>query len=192
MNEGLMHHTAVSLWRFCGSVVSGGFTIVEILIVGTVVFVLLGGVTVVLGNVSQQIWTRTEPRLIALTDAQRALDRVSEDLRAASSASVNDTLPNRCRANLLSFRQPVNPPGTNNRVRYYLSGSSGDVLTRDFDALDDGTGILTQTIVTGVTTFTPTCQPGGLVVGLALAAQVTTPQGQATQTFDSNVRVRIP
>lgn len=180
--------------RFCGSVVSGGFTIVEILIAGTVVFVLLGGVTVVLGNVSRQIWTRTEPRLIALTEAQRALDRVSEDLRTASSASVNDTLPNRCRANLLSFRQPVvNPPGTNNRVRYSLSGTG--VLTRDFDALDDGTGIVTQTIVTGVTAFTPSCPPGGSagVVGrLTLTAQVTTPQGQATQRFDSNVWVRSP
>lgn len=160
--------------RFCGSVVSAGFTIMEILIAGTVVFVLLGGVMLVLANVSRQIWTRTEPRLVALTDAQRALDRVSEDLRQACLSTVS------CPAGQLVFRRsPPACPGP--PITYSLAGTN---LTRQV-----GTAA-PVTIATGMTGFAPAC--ASRLVNLSLTAQVTTPQGQATQTFNSNVWVRSP
>ena len=51
-----------------------GFTFIELLMVGSVVFVLLGGIMLVLSEVGAQVWNRTEVQQVSLDDAQRALD----------------------------------------------------------------------------------------------------------------------
>ena len=146
---------------------------VELLIVASVVFVLIGGITLTLSQAGKQVWVRTDGAFVSLSDAQRALDRVSEDLRQASQANLV------CAAGQLDFD---------------LIG--GDHITY---ALNTNTGLLTRTdaaapkvVADGIATFTPSCQSGSGLVRLHVLAQKTTPSGTWNQPLDSQVFVQNP
>lgn len=156
-----------------------GFTLVEIILVGGVLSVVIGGMMLVLAETGRNVWARTDAQLTSLTDAQRALGRVSEDLRRAVSSSLSDTGPNSCRANTLSFLES----GTIRRITYTRDNSNA--LTRQVDANP------ALTVASGLTAFTPAC-PGGGLVRLTLTARANSLRGPSTQELESAIWVRNP
>ena len=146
---------------------------VELLIVASVVFVLVSGITLTLSQAGQQVWVRMDGALVSLSDAQRALDRVSEDLRQASQANLV------CAAGQLDFDLIGG-----GHITYILDANTKR-LTRD-----DAT--LAKVVADGIASFTPTCQAGSGLVRLHLLAQRTTPAGSWNQPLDSQVFVQNP
>lgn len=145
-----------------------GFSLVEVLMV-TVVLLLIGGAGMAMSQVGPSIWVSTGNRLASLTNAQRALDRVVRDLRAASAATLNcaPAAPND-----LTFTQVEN--GVQTVVNYDHSGTL---------LLKNG-----QAVAGAVTAFRPTCFPDGRV-----AVQVTVQVDASTaRTLASQVWVRQP
>lgn len=149
-----------------------GLTLVEVLVV-TLIFGVVGGILLTVAASGQSAWWMTDAQLLTLTETQRALDRVSEDLRQACQTTVS------CPAGQLVFKQ--SPACADPAITYSLSGTN---LTRQV-----GTAV-PVTIATGVTGFAvPSCA-GGLV-NLSLTAQARTPNGRTlTQTISSQVWVQ--
>ena len=59
-----------------------GFTLVEMLVVAAL-FVFIGAAVLVLSQTGAKFWRATESQLTTLTNAQRALDRLRQELSAA-------------------------------------------------------------------------------------------------------------
>ena len=159
-----------------------GFTLVEMLIVGTVVLVLIGGSAQALSVTGRQVWLRTDSQIAGLTAAQRALDRMGEDLRQARQANLT------CGANQVAF-DPAPPPcyqipcpAPPARISYSLD-QNGNLLRQQGAATPEIRG-------SELLTFTSSCQTG--VVGLQMTAQINTPNGQFTRLLTSEVRVQSP
>jgi len=153
-----------------------GWTLVEVVIISLVLSVV-GGAMLVMAQMSDQIWGRTDVRLTTILNAQRALNRVREDLRKASQASL---LPaGNCTAATLRFTQP----STGDTITYTLAGND---LTRQI-------GVAAPvTVASELTAFTPSCQGGGLV-RLNLTSQASsTAGGSALQTLETQIWVREP
>jgi hypothetical protein len=143
-----------------------GFTIVELLIVGGVVFILLGGMTLVLSESGRRLWIQSDAEIVTLSDAQRALMRINEDLRNARQANLSCTTA----ATATCTTPPClefDPAGGGGRLTYQRT--AGGLLTRSV-------GGATQTVGSGLSGFLPTCQANGLVK-LLVAAQVTGTDG---------------
>ncbi len=158
-----------------------GFTLVELMIVSVLIGLAAAGILVMTTS-GQAAWLTTDAQLETMTAAQRALDRMSEDLRAASVASVNATPPNQCAANALSFLQ-----GTT-RITYGFVAGTG-TLTRTVTPV----GILptTQTVGSGLTGFTAACAGG--IATLNFTAQSRGSNGRlVNQTVTSQVWVKNP
>jgi type II secretory pathway pseudopilin PulG len=151
-----------------------GFTMVELLIVGLIVALVVGGMTTALANSGSQIWLRTDAQMTTLTTAQQALDRISEDLhRRATQASLA------CTTDQITF----GPVGGGAAVAYVRT-ALGDLIRAE--------GAANQTLATGLNAFAPTCAPGGLV-RLQVTTQVTVPGGlTAQQQLHSQVWVQNP
>jgi len=149
-----------------------GLTLTEVLLV-CLVFALIGGVSFAMVQSSDQTWRRTEARLATLTQAQMALDRLSEGLRQAKQAGLT------CGPSTLTFT-PVGGPPTPPSVTYQLNGTN---LVREVAGVP-------QIVASGVQAFAPTCAPGGAVVQLRLTAQVNL--WQAPMTVSSQVWVQNP
>jgi hypothetical protein len=176
-----------------------GLTLVEVMIV-SLLLVLVGGASVIMMSSSHTAWTTTDLRLELMTNSQRALDRLSEDLRQASAnpiAAFSLTAPGaNCAANTLQFIS-LKPGETNNMISYTLGGNQ---LTRSstptegppFYTLNgDAT---THVVGAGLASFTPACSATAVgVVTLTLLAQPTTPDSRVPpQTIVSQVWVQNP
>ena len=154
-----------------------GFTFFELLMVGSIVFVLLGGIMLALSHVGTQVWNRTEVQQVSLDSVQRALDRMSEDLRQASQTGLG------CAAGTLTLTPAV---GGGGQIRY--SRAANGQLSR----LQGG---VTVVVASGLTAFTPTCSAEGNagLTRLALTAQATGPGGLVSaQTLSTHVWVQSP
>ena len=151
---------------------SDGFTFVELLIVGLIVVLVVNGMAWTLASSGRMVWARTDAKMASLTAAQRALDRVSEDLRRASQATVT------CSSGQLTFV----PATGGNAVTYHVTNGS---LVRTQNAV-------AQPIAAQIAVFTPSCQANGLV-RLQFTAQVAMAStANVTRTLDSQVRVQNP
>ena len=151
---------------------SGGFTFVELLIVGLVVVVVVNGMAWALASSGRMTWMRTDSKTASLIAAQRALDRVSEELRQASQATVT------CTADQLTF----------------ISAAGGTAITYHLNA---GALVRTQNEVTRsmaaqISAFTPSCRANGLVRLEVTACVAMTPTASVTQALNSQVRVPNP
>ncbi len=158
-----------------------GVTLVEVIIVAAIVLGLVGGLLFVLANAGQKAWTGTEARLVNLTQAQSALDRVSDEVRGACAATIA------CGANQISFRSG---PTCTQVVTYTLAGSN---LTRQVDAA------AAQVVTAGLTAssatppgFTTACLSGGHLVQLQVASQATSGTFMRAQALESQVWVANP
>ena len=158
-----------------------GFTMIEMVIVTSTVFTLVGGVIFVLTASSTDVWARTDAKLTSLAAAQRALNRASEDLLKACQSTVA------CSAGGLTFKQPAPAASTceasDPEITYTLAGGT---LTRQV-----GTGVPPAVIAVGLTAFNSTCGPGELV-GVQVAARSSTLGRPSAQTVESLVWVRTP
>jgi len=146
-----------------------GLTFTEVLFAGFI-FVLIAGVSLALVQSGDQVWRRIEARLATLTQAQIALDRVSEGLRSARQDGLT------CSPTTLTFTPTSGPEP----VTYQLNGTD---LVRDV-------GGIPQVIAAGVQAFTPTCAPGGPVVQLRLMVQANV--WQDPMTLNAQVWVQNP
>lgn len=144
-----------------------GFTIVE-LVLTSVIMVGIATVLLVFAVTGRRVWGVADVQLTSLNEAQRAMNRLTEDLREATQASLN------CGA-VLSF-QRFGGGATTYRI---IAGK----LTRD-------TGAGPQPIASGAETFMTAC-PSPLV-RISLTVQATTLEGRSVQTLDSSVFVRAP
>jgi hypothetical protein len=151
----------------------GGFTLVEMLVVGLVTVSVLGGMVLALADSGKRMWTMTDTRVATLTAAQIALDRLTEDLRVAHQANLG------CGSDQLAF----NPVGGGLRTTY-----SRDPVTRLLTRAQGGGN--PQIIAADIEAFSPTCQAG--LVKLQLTARVNSPQGPSTQTLNSQVWIQNP
>lgn len=166
---------------------TAGFSLVELLIVGGVIFVLVNGVTLVLAQSGKQVWERAESGVTTVSDAQRALDRITEDLQNARQANLS------CQTAVSATC--ITPPclvfdlaDGSGRVTYQLS-----VIGQVLRTLDQGQP---QVVGSGLTDFTPTCLPNSLVK-LDVTAEATARTGTqqytlATRPMTSTVFVQNP
>ena len=148
---------------------------VEMLIVGLIVALVVGGMTTALANSGSQIWLRTDVAMSSLSSAQRALDRISEDLhRRATQASLA------CSTDQITF-DPVGGGGPVAYVRTAL----GDLIRAE--------GALNDVMTTGLDAFAPACAAGSPLVRLLVTARVTAMSGiSAQRQMQSQVWVQNP
>ena len=164
----------------CGS---AGFTLVELIIVGSVVFILVGGISMVLAETGRQVWNRTDSRIVSLQGAQRALDRMSEDLREASRSTV--VAGANCAADRLGFTIDRDGSGPIAPVAVLYTRAGDGTLSRDQDGA-------AQVVAARLTGFTPTCGANGLI-RLEVTAQYARLDGiVSTDTLSSQVWVQSP
>ena len=155
-----------------------GFTMLELSIVAAILVAVAGVLGIVLIRSGELVWVRTDLQLTAMTDAQRAMDRLRDDLRIAarsSLASCSETVG-------LSF-QIRNPDGSLTPVITYTRTGTRLFRTRF--------GEPAQVVADNVVTFTPVCEPGG-VVSLQVAARPPTSRTSIgfVQTLSSKVLVK--
>ena len=152
---------------------AGGFTFVELLIVGLIVVVVVGGMCLALTTSGVRVWALSDSKVTAVGEAQRALDRIAQDLHQAKQANLT------CAGGQLSF-DPVDNSG---RVTYSLNGTARTLVRQQ--------GTTSQIMGAQLSNFQiPTCA-GGLV-RLLLTTQVTTAYGSVPKTFMSQVWVQSP
>jgi len=152
-----------------------GFTMVELLIVSGIAFSLWGGLALMTTDAGNRVWSRADTQMTTMSSAQIALNRLTEDLRAASLAA-----PVTCQPGDISFTRSSDAAA----MRYQLNAAAG-TLTR--------TEAGTSRVVAGnlsALTF-PTCSNG--LVQVALTARVA-PANRipATYTLNSSVMIRNP
>ncbi len=176
-----------------------GLTLVEIMIV-SLLMVIVGGAIMLMMSSSQAAWMTTDVRLELMTNSQRALDRISEDLRQASANPIAAfsliTTGANCAANTLQFIS-LKPGETNNVIGYTLAGGQ---LTRASTPTNGPptytpTGATpTQVVGAGLASFTPACSATAVgVVDLTLIAQPPTPDSRIPpQTIVSKIWVQNP
>lgn len=165
-----------------------GFSFVELLIVGSIVFVLMGGVSLVLAQTGKNVWERAGSEIVTVADAQRALDRMTEDLR--NGRQTNLSCPTAAAGDCTS------PPclvfdlaDGSDTLTYQLNGF--EQITRTFEST--GSPVV---VAGGITDFTPTCQINSLV-RLEVTAEATASDGRSAETLStrplvSNVFVQNP
>lgn len=129
-----------------------GFTLVELLVVGVVVFGLIGGITLVLAQSGNRIWGRTEAELTNMTNARTALSRIGQDVRLASQACFAV-----CGADALSLARKSDDV-CDEATRVTFTRDAGTRQLRRTPA-----GQAAQVMAGGLTGFAPICQPNGLI-----------------------------
>ena len=159
-----------------------GFTAVELLIVGGIAFGLVGGMMFVTTDAGSRVWARTDSQVATMTATQRVLNRLREDLHAASLAAGVTCAPGD-----LSFAQdPDGPEGPLAPVTYrYQLDAATETLQRTV-------GAVTSVISGNVSAMTfPTCANG--MVRVALTTRVVPRRWQtATHTVESQMRIQNP
>jgi len=130
-----------------------GFTLVESCMVA-VITPVLAGTLLVMSQTGLRVWAMTEARLNSLTEPQRALNRLAEDVRNADPNSWSI-----CQAKTLEFTKADSAT----TIHYALNGTT---LMRT-------EGLVSQVVASGLTEFVPTCQAG--VVSIKLTTTVASP-----------------
>lgn len=148
-----------------------GFTLVEAVMV-SFICLIVGGLLLIIGSVGFQVWARTDTRLSALSDAQRALDRVSEQLMKASQQGLS------CAGGGLTMTRKSD----NGILNYQLS--NGQLVLTENGA--------PNVVAAGLLGFSAVCQPEGLV-----RLEITTRSSSggfsgSPQVLQSQVWVRNP
>ena len=169
-----------------------GLTIVELMCV-MVVFAMMTGMIFAVTDSGSKVWARTEGQIATFGHVQRAMDRVSEDLRRASIAGK--PLPEDPALHKPALQTCCVEPG---QLDFTMLKDDNSKVRVTY-AFDGGTGRLTRTqegvsavVASNLTRFTPTSQSGGRV-RLQVTAQVTMPNGVASiQNLDSQVLVQNP
>lgn len=146
-----------------------GFTLTEILLV-VLLFVFVGAVILVVAQAGARAWGTTEAQLTTLTNAQRALDRIREELTNARQGLT-------CPQNALAFF-PFNTE--DGEVTYALQGGR---LTRT----QQGT---VQVLAAGITQLTAVC--ANELVDVSLTVQNPSPVGPVTHVLQSHIWIRNP
>jgi len=149
-----------------------GMTLTEVLMVA-MIMPLVVGVFAVLADQSQQTWLRTDTRLTSLTASQRALDRVSEELRRSTQVSVTCV-----DAGTLRFTT------FDGATLEYSRNDQGQLIRRQ---IQQGPDALSAT-AGNLTSFAPTCENSGLVT-IRVGVRVDGHKGFSTQTLESRVFV---
>lgn len=164
---------------------SRGLTLVETLMVSAV-FAIVGGALMVTSRSMQQASLQQDADRARALQAQKAVDRMAEDLRNASS-----TIGLACGANQLTMTIPGAP---NTAVTYSCAGCSDAAPGVLLRATNPAT--ITLTIASGITVFTSVCAtvPGGSVATLTLAAQTrgNSLQRALTTTLTTKVWIENP
>jgi len=150
------------------------FTLVEILVVA-VLLSLVGGVTFLLSSAGRGVWVRTDAKLASMTDAQRAVDRITEELRRGAQTPLPD-----CGAGTSLGFQLATGNMAGEQVSYQLAGTA---LTRSVN------GAAATIVASGLADFRTRCQPGGLV-RFSLTASTSSALGPATRVVESQVWVQ--
>ncbi len=162
-----------------------GFTLTELLIVVVPLLIAFGGMALVLEQSGRNAWLLADAQLDSETDAQRVVDRISEDLRAMPASTVQCTASTQLRM-----------------------GTGPSPITYQFTAIGTGsyagTGTLTRTVGTGMSatqqTISPrltlfSCTPldANRVVTLQVTSRGRTVQGRTVdRTLATRVWVQIP
>ena len=155
----------------------GEFTFVEAMVVA-VIFSLVTAAVYMMSNTGNRVWVHMDDSMANITSAQIALDRLTEDLRQASSGAGLT-----CAADRLQFTV-----GTN-QITYTRVGSN---LRKQV-----GTGVPT-TVAGGLAMtgsappFNPTCDPVNHVVKVQLTAQASSLRPALQKTVESQVWVQNP
>lgn len=153
-----------------------GMTMVEVLIV-SLIFALVGGMTLTLAQTNRQVWSRTDAKLVSLTSAQLAMNRLTEELHQACQSTLV------CSANELALKRFPACGAADPTVRYKRVGNR---LSRQVGAEAP------ISVTEGLTIFAPSCLSSG-VVKLTLTTQAyASGVPSATQTLESDVWVRNP
>jgi len=105
-----------------------GYTLVELLVVVLIVFVAVGGLLLVLSEAGRNTWLTTQAQVDSQTEAQRVLDRISQDVRNASRAQV--------RCNAAAPQLEIGPNGNPAEIEYRCTGCT----------VGGGTGTLDRTV----------------------------------------------
>ena len=152
-----------------------GFTAVELLIVGGIVFGLVGGMMFVTTDAGSRVWARTDSQVATMTATQQVLNRLREDLHAASLAAGITT----CAPRDLQFTRASDGAV----IRYQLDAVTGTIQRT--------VGAAAGVIAGNVSEMIPTCANG--VVRVALTTRVVPGRWQtATHTVESQMRIQNP
>jgi len=152
-----------------------GFTAVELLIVSGIAFGLWGGLALMTTDAGSRVWSRTDSQMATMSAAQRALNRLTEDLRAASLAAPVTCLPGD-----ITFTRSSDGAA----MRYQFNAATGNLTRTE--------GGVPRVVAGNLTALTfPTCANG--LVRIALTTRVAPAnRTPATYTLDSQVRIRNP
>lgn len=151
-----------------------GFTAVELLIVGGIVFGLVGGMMFMTTDAGSRVWARTDSQVATMTATQRVLNRLREDLHAASLAAGATCQPGDLRMTRASDGAAM---------RYQLDAAT--------ETLRRTVGGATSVISGNVSAMTFACANG--VVRVALTTRVVPGRWQtATHTVESQMRMQNP
>ncbi|MBI2495787.1 MAG: hypothetical protein HYW10_04405, partial [Candidatus Omnitrophica bacterium] len=156
-----------------------GVTLTEVLVV-SLVLTLVGGVFFTVATAGERVTRRTELKLANITVTKRALNRLDEDLRQASAASLQCACPS-----------PPCPPGERTLQFTRMTTSvlyqrTGSTLTRTVD------GGIPQPIAGGLAAFeVGGCNATGLVT-VAVTAAVPTDSVVSPYRVQSRFFVRNP
>ncbi len=160
---------------------SSGFTLVELITVLVLVVVVGLGVVLSLTRTNEQTWLRTDTMIASNTSAQRALDRLTADLRRAKRQflrcdpqNVNNPVDD-----VLQFYPLNNTP----QVSYFVTAGT---LYRE----QGGTPL--QVAASGITAFQPVCAANAELVQILLTARVKGLAGTMDQTLMTQVRAQNP
>lgn len=157
-----------------------GLTALELLVVGCVAIVILLGMSAVIAQSGQQVWAHIDGRSATMTITQRAMNRLSEELRRARQPTVSCP-----QANRLSFIRS----DTGANVQYWCEGcdetGSGMLIRSE--------GGVPQVVVSGLASLTLSCPPpSDGMMRVRLTAKTGTAPGKSASVLESRVWVRNP
>ncbi len=187
-----------------------GFTLVEVLMTALIT-TLIGGALLVVAIAGRRVSDLTNARLTAQTEAQRGLNRLTEDLRMASTSTLNGekgieclVAPNTNSDPLqLQFKRVLPDGLLSGEIIYWRQtktsggGKKGQPTVRNQLMRQPPSGGSDQVVATGVTVFdfSSVCNDAANTSGMAqvrLTAQANSWQGPMTQTVESQVWIRNP
>lgn len=157
----------------------GGWSVVELITVLVIVLVVVAGMAAALTGTGLRIWGLSDAQLTSASNAQRALDRMSADLRRAQRASV------RCpAATALEFSYVGSPA-----VMTYLRNAQSELVLSD--------GVTPRVQARNITSFRVECVDAEGAeaerVRVILTARATGLGGvSALQALMAEIRVQNP